>query len=172
MLMRLTKYSEYIGARSNAFSTFFHAYYKNLIKREVTLLDLKKAQRILFIGSGADPLSALNLKAYTTAHITLCDHDKSMIESARKKLRTQHIKAVSYLHKAGMDCSFEDYDVIYIAKQVNDKNAIINKILSLAPKAKILVRYGKNDRFYKHRSPKLCYYHTNGWTKTTCLYHA
>ncbi len=170
--MSLTKYTESLSRQLPMISNFYRPYYKQLLKSERSLLDFGAIKHMLFIGSGADPQSVLEMRRFTDAKIMLCDWDLDMINKAKEKLRLHSVKDVECVHQNGIFCPFKRFDVVYIAKQVRHKNEIIDKILRCAPKTKVLVRYGRNENLYNQQSPKKCHYHVRGFTAKTCLYHA
>lgn len=146
----------------------FHFYYKRLVRKELSLTTLSKSDHILFIGAGALPLSAVYLKKYTEANITIIDNNNEMITCANNYLKSTN-KDIKSLCIDGKNIDIDAYSVIFIANQVAPKSTVVNYILNHAKSnTKLFVR-GVYTNKHKYLCLKCRHYLAK--TKTTHLIH-
>lgn len=139
--------------------------YAELTKKEVSMITdsgvvLDKHSRILVIGSGPLPLTALSLFTQTGAHINQVD---SSLDAVRlgQLISQAYGMHTDYIHGFGDSVELDTvYDVVLIAalagKNVEEKQAILNNILPmLSEKGSILVRstYGMRQLLYPRIEP-------------------
>lgn len=156
--MRITKFTRQIEllATKNKFIYFFVSlYYRFLVKREAILARIDEDDRVLCIGGGMCPYTAILLHKYTKAKVTVIDNDKVCIEKSKCFLHHLGMDGidVSYSDGACVNCS--DYTVIHIAMQITPKEAVVDQILKMAQDgARVLARMPKNsfEGFYSNLS--------------------
>ncbi|WP_128895257.1 nicotianamine synthase family protein [Longirhabdus pacifica] len=124
------------------------SYLNNLskqLKDEIEIYRMNKDSYILFIGSGALPLSALTIAKNTGAKMMCVDIDEETIPLAREAtaklgLQTQ-IEFTS--DKVSQLVDRGQYTHAVIASLVNEKVKLIDELAqSIQPEAKVIVRYG------------------------------
>lgn len=123
----------------------YHLYYRELIRREIQLARIGTHDRILFVGGGSMPCSAIELARQIQAEIHVIDQDPAAVEKAQ-----QHIQALGLadcihcFHASGQTVDADDYTVILIAAQACPQQPIFEHILAKAGKhTRILVRHPK-----------------------------
>lgn len=120
-------------------------YYKPIVKREVKLANASPSDKILCIGGGYFPCTAVLFHKLTKATITVIDNDKDAVDGAVKlmeKLKLQN--GVIVKHTDGVDINPQDYDYVHIAMQISPKEEVFNKIYSsMAKGGKVMVRVPK-----------------------------
>jgi protein-L-isoaspartate O-methyltransferase len=96
-------------------------YYRKVICGEVALANITESDRILCIGGGVCPLSAILLHQTTGAKVTVIDNDFRCIPHAQQTVArlglSEHIK-VRYQDGRDLALSLSDYSVIHFALQV------------------------------------------------------
>lgn len=119
---------------------FLHLYYQKLIKKELTLTTINETDKILFIGAGAMPLSAIYLKKYTGADVTIIDNNKTMMDNALTYLKKQNTNITCQCCD-GQYIDLKAYTVIFIANQVSPKQHVLKHILiNSSPQTKVFIR--------------------------------
>ncbi|WP_031516003.1 nicotianamine synthase family protein [Desulfofalx alkaliphila] len=117
-------------------------YYKDIVKREVELGHIIPEDRILVIGGGPLPCTAMEIADQTGAKIVVVDKDPKAVEIARRVIKRYNMEDQIKVKLAdGINISAVDYSVIHVALQVCNRTKVLQNILSKAPQgARILVR--------------------------------
>ncbi len=140
-----TKNLEHLMSKSSILQNIILSYYKPIVEKEVRLSSPKKDDKILCVGGGYFPCTAILFHKLTGATVTVIDNDKDAIEKSKilvKKLGLDEKVIVTLTD--GVDISGKDYDVIHIAMQISPKETVFKKIHSTMRKdCKILVRTPK-----------------------------
>lgn len=119
----------------NKFSTFkfltklYGRYYKNIVGKEVELANIRENDRVLCIGGGSIPSTAIEIVSQTNALVDVIDTDDRAVEKAQKLIHNLGLndKIRVYL-KDGEKMDVRDYDVIHIALQVTPKEKVAQHI--------------------------------------------
>jgi D-arabinose 1-dehydrogenase-like Zn-dependent alcohol dehydrogenase len=147
--LRITQFTQHIELLATKSRLTFHitsAYYRMLVKREARLADIREGDRVLCIGGGICPYTAILLHKYTGAHITVIDNNRSCVEKARKFVNRLGLDKIKILPGDGRDICCYGYTVIHLAMQITPKESVINEILSKAEKGtRVLVRKPKKS---------------------------
>jgi len=146
----ITKLTYKIEQKAAQGGLFFHlasSYYKNVIEREVLLANIKAGDRILCIGSGICPFSAVLLHRCTGAFVTAIDNNPACIPKAQELIRRLGLCAfVEVLYAEGDSPSFPfaDYSVIHLAQQVSPfEQVFANAAHTAKPGTRLLIRRPK-----------------------------
>lgn len=141
MIKTFTTFYEKKAVHNRLLIFFANCYYKHMVKKEVNLLTIQAHHRVVFIGGGALPMSAILLKQKTGADITVVDCDLDAMEKGSAFVKKQGL-ALNFIHAHGEDLNPGVYDVIIVAKQVNAQHCVLYNIINQAkPQTKILMRY-------------------------------
>ncbi len=108
---------------------FFSLYYDEMIENEIALGRITAKDRVLFIGGGPFPWTAMRVAEKTRASVHIVDHDQRAIETAQRVIR-RHTCAerLSVQRADGKKVNAEHYSVIYIARQARPHLHIIENI--------------------------------------------
>lgn len=132
---------------SNLYFTrnFMFAYYKPIIKREVALSHADPRDKILCIGGGYMPCSAILFQQLTGAHITIIDNDKHTISYAQKIVDKLGLTdKITIRYQDGKDMLISEYDIIHMAMQVSPKTKVFNHVYSdMKTGARFIIRQPK-----------------------------
>jgi len=141
MLNTLTMHSEKVFPLM-PFNRFFAGlYYNRIIKKECALGDVKAHEKVLFIGGGAYPYSAVYIHKLTKAKLDVLDYDKAALMHAAKHLKPKEKDSITFYHGNGLTFNVAEYDVIFLAKQIIKKAEVIEHVLKTMKKsARLLVR--------------------------------
>jgi len=105
---------------------FLYERFAALVKRELALTSRTAFQRILFLGSGAFPISALLLHAETGVPVDCVARDSSAIELSRKVVESYGVgSAVTVLGDENSDYDTHNYDLIVIGILFRNKKSVL-----------------------------------------------
>ncbi|WP_145601861.1 nicotianamine synthase family protein [Yersinia frederiksenii] len=127
------------SAQTNAYLSSFDS----ALQLEIAEAGIKPGERVLLVGSGALPTTALVLVARLTATVFCYDCDPVAQRFARRLTRhlglTQQMPCINDLN----DLTARDIDHIIIASLVANKQVLLPRLQPLLPpRGKLLVRYG------------------------------
>lgn len=120
------------------------SYYKPIVKREVKLID-ELPKKILCIGGGNFPATAILFHKFTKAEVTVIDNDTSTIQTANELISRYKINEfVKVENIDGLEIDAKGYDVIHIAAQISPKDKVITQIRQTKDSnAKVIIRMPK-----------------------------
>lgn len=129
MIKSFTKFCEKILYRSNKLVNIYDLYYRNLVKKEIVLADIKNTDKVLIVGGGAVPCTAINIATKTNARVDVIDIDEEAIKSSSNLIKRLGLEErVRVYLENGRNIDVSDYDVVHIALQVNPKEEIVDNI--------------------------------------------
>lgn len=120
---------------------YYRLFYKDMIIREARLVDLKPNERILHIGGGNFPLTAIHL-ALKGYEIQVVDKSKQAVEDAKNVVKSWKLQdKIEIIEADGLNISSETFDVVWISLHVHPKDRIIKNLLkTLPPSGRIIYR--------------------------------
>lgn len=126
-------------AQTNAYLNSFDS----ALQLEIAAADIKPGERVLLVGSGALPTTALALVARLSATVICYDCDPAAQRFARRLTRhlglSRQIPCIDKLN----GLTDRDIDHIIIASLVADKQTLLTQLRPLLPqRGKLLLRYG------------------------------
>ena len=114
--------------------------YRPIVRKEIQRFRITSRDRVLFIGGGALPYSAYLIHQMTRARVDVVDIDEQAYRYARH-LATKHYPRAFYpYHKCGTQVDPTQYDVVIIARQVDNKKQVIKHLRSYKSFSRLLVR--------------------------------
>lgn len=125
------------------FIMYLHkVYYKKVVKKEIDLANITYSDRVLFIGGGSLPCTALEIAEQTGAKVWVIDSDPKAVKSAClviKKLKLEN--KVKVLLSKGEEIDVEGFSVIHIASQAFPREKIMENVWKKVNReVRILVR--------------------------------
>jgi len=106
-------------SKSNFLIKLYGLYYRNIVKNEVKLAGIRSCDRILCIGGGPIPSTAIEMARQTDACVHVIDMDGTAVVCARdviKKLGLAH--KITVEQARGEEVDISPYNVIHVALQV------------------------------------------------------
>lgn len=144
-MTRLTQKIELFATKSKLVYFLVSFYYRQMVKREAHLANISKVDRVLCIGGGMCPYTAILLHEYTNAEVTVIDNDHTCIEKSRHFLADRGLDNIHVFHSDGSCVNCQEYTVIHIAMQISPKETVIDSIIKKARNgARVLVRMPKD----------------------------
>lgn len=143
----ITKLIEKIFAKTLIPIPIYHFFYKKLVGDEIKLCSISCQDKVLCIGGGPIPCTAIEIARETGACVEVIDTDPSVIKFAQKVIKLYGLEAqVKAVHGLGQTIDPKDFSVIHIARQTYPKREVINNISNKASMGtRILVRCCKEE---------------------------
>tara|TARA_Y100001960_G_C14782785_1_gene888135 strand:+ start:3453 stop:4229 length:777 start_codon:yes stop_codon:yes gene_type:complete len=112
-------------------SFWYYDNYELITDKEVTLMkrnikDLE-SKKIIFVGSGSMPLTALIMHYKYGLDVTLLDMDREAVEKSQKLVKKLGLN-ITVEHKDFFEYNLSGFDVVFLASLVADKKQAIEKI--------------------------------------------
>lgn len=137
----------------------YEIYYRNIVRDEIELAEIKSNDKILCIGGGSIPCTAMEIANHTKAKVDVIDIDSKAVYISKAVVKRMGFGNQIQIKKAkGEDIDVEDYNVIHIALQVTPKEEVVKNIWDRSKLGtKIVVRMPKPGLrvFYSNLSEKL-----------------
>lgn len=150
LITAITQRLEYMVEKLPWTYLFFKKYYDQIIDKEIKLADIKETDRILCIGGGPCPCTAIELHKRTGARVWVVDNDREVVYNALRNIERLNLSDfVSVKYADGRDICPKAFDIIHIALQVTPKGKVFENLINKArPGTKILVRIA-TDKYSK-----------------------
>ncbi len=109
----------------------FRVYYRYLVKKEVEICKITDKDKVLFIGGGPLPCTAMEIVCMTGAEVKVIDNDIKSVEAARRLVNTLGMSdCIKVEHEDGRLVDTKDYSVIHVAKQAHPQEQIFEHLCS------------------------------------------
>jgi tRNA1(Val) A37 N6-methylase TrmN6 len=145
-----------------------------MVDLEIEMADISDNKKILHIGCGSIPATAILLAKKTNNSITAIDNDYSSTERAKKTINFFNLKdKISIIHSDGYNFSINNFDIIILSLGINPGYKIMKRISNLITKdIKLIYRTSSNfegnlsdnDSFLKNffKIEKIIHHNKNG----------
>lgn len=148
----LVAYLEKKVAGNRTLTSLYANYYQQVIDNEIKLASITAKDRVLNIGCGAIPFTALLVARKTGARVWAVDCDKTAVKIARRCVAAQQLEhLVTVMHLDGTDSIPFDYNVALVALQAKPKKAILENLLkSGAAQARLVFRRPRREMAHQY----------------------
>ena len=151
MIPAITEFTE--KALSHVPETYplMRLYYGSIVEREIQLAGIKRHDRVLCVGGGAFPATAIEICRKTGAAVDVLDCDADAVFHARELLRKMGMWQIFVHHGCGQTFDPSPYTVIHVALQVRGRDKILENLKRKAiDDTRVLVRLPREslERFY------------------------
>lgn len=128
------------SVRHPRFGRFYsRRFYAAMVDEEYRLADLSPDSRVVVVGSGPFPVTAVEL-ARRGCSVTAVDHDEAAIATARSVAEAAGM-AIRWMLADGVQLSYHGYDAVIVALHVEPKVQVLRRILGTAdPQTRIVYR--------------------------------
>ncbi len=142
MISIVTKLFEKFAVNSDFAYKVCKLYYKNIVNEEIDLASISPGDRVLLIGGGSIPCTAIEFAKRTQADIEVIDIDFKAVENAKNLVDKKGFNSRINIRLAdGKKIDPKNYDVIHIAMQVKPKESVLRHILDKSDSGlKVIVR--------------------------------
>ena len=139
------------------FGRFYHRlFYEPVIKKEIALARLRPGERVLHIGGGSYPFTALQLATYG-CEVCLIDNNDKAVAAAREVVARNHLlDRVQVLFGDGQEVNGSNFDAVWISLLVQPKKKIVARLLNtLAQEKQLRIVYRNPRGIFKYFYPAL-----------------
>ncbi|CAM2992331.1 nicotianamine synthase family protein [Hathewaya histolytica] len=113
------------------------------VENEILEFDINKKSKILFIGSGAMPITAFTINNEVNSEVVCLDIDNEALDLSEKLSNKYGIKNISFSSKDIRNFDLKSFSHIIIASLVESKLDIAKYLLeNIDDDTKIILRYG------------------------------
>ena len=115
------------------------------VKKELKIFEINLLSKVIFIGSGAFPISALTIAKHTGAEIICLDIDVEAVEMGENLAKLIGLESsVTFTNKTVSELdSVKDATHVIIASLVKDKIEVLEDLKFVLPEdAQVILRYG------------------------------
>ncbi len=128
--------------------------YRKVVEREIKLAGITGKDRILNIGCGAIPFTAIFLAKKTGAPVHAVDTDQEAVELARNCIRSFGLSGqITVEHASGDQGRFPSFSVAVTALQARPKEAILYNLLNQSELSVRLVFRKPKEQLHHHYDP-------------------
>lgn len=109
--------------------SFYLKPYQSMVDQEISILSILPHPKVLVIGCGSLPATALALNNRYPSVIDCVDLDKKAVSNAKYVLSSLNkLDTISVYHKNGLNHSVNKYDIIFILYGIKDQKQILKYI--------------------------------------------
>jgi len=142
LLDRLYNIYEIIFTNMSFFSFLYLKFHEPSVKKEIKMADISKSDKILHIGCGAIPYTAVIVSKELNTEITGIDNQARSINLAKKFLIKHKIHNKIHVEKeSGETYNVSNFDIILISYGIGDIEAVLKNVFdNLKNNGKIILR--------------------------------
>lgn len=123
--------------------------YRRVLENEIKLAHIQSTDRVLNIGCGSIPFTAIYLKRLTGAQVWAMDIDQEAIEGANRYLKSIGMEGDITLYQGdGSQTIPLDFTVALVALQAHPKEGILRKLSAVSPASRLIFRLPREK--YRH----------------------
>lgn len=102
--------------------------WKNLFRKEMEMAHISKNDRVLHIGCGPFPITAITIEKMTDASVVAIDNNHKAVELAKKYIKKRNIKNIKIELGNGTNYPAKDFDIIIITNAVVPRKQVLDNI--------------------------------------------
>lgn len=142
IMCKATKLMEHLAASVPVLINFVRLYYKEIVAREIALGGISSQDKVLCIGGGPLPCTAMEIAQKTGASVWVIDNDPVAVSKAKQVIKKLGLsEQIQVMCCDGLQIEASKFTVIHIALQVQFQDKIVNNLWRHAPNgARILLR--------------------------------
>ncbi|NLL22701.1 MAG: hypothetical protein GX260_02835 [Tissierellia bacterium] len=147
-----TRLLEKVICSSKKLVTLYGKYYNKIVEREACLADLDESHKVLCVGGGSVPWTAMLFALLTGAEIDVVDIDHQAVYNGQKVVKMFDLQnKVRVMRSNGLWIDAVTYDAVHIALQVSPKAEVLDHLNSCCrPGTKIIMRMPKESLAYDY----------------------
>ncbi|MCC5910528.1 MAG: hypothetical protein JJT76_08845 [Clostridiaceae bacterium] len=149
----LTKELEKVLSFFPMSNSFLRLYYKNIVEREISLGEISSKDKVLCIGGGSFPCTAMEIASRTGAYVQVIDMDPCAVENSKRLIKKLDLsEKVKVIKASGEEVDPSGFSVVHVALQAYPQDKIVKNLLKNSENnIRILVRSPKTliKSFYK-----------------------
>jgi 2-polyprenyl-3-methyl-5-hydroxy-6-metoxy-1,4-benzoquinol methylase len=127
---------------------WYYDFHRDQVEAEIRFANPRRGLRILCVGAGPIPHTALRIVAETDAIVDAIDNRPWVVRCAMRSVKRFGVaERVRIVLADGLRYPLDSYDIIFIANHVSSKGAIVRRLQSEARPGAIAVL--RNSMFYR-----------------------
>lgn len=117
-------------------------YYRNMVRKEIEQGNVSSRDRVLCIGGGPLPCTALEIARQTGARVQVIDYDLAAVSIARRVIARLNMEdKVKVIQAGGQHVDVGGFTVVHVARQASPLVEILENVWFNSPQgARILIR--------------------------------
>lgn len=122
---------EKVASRFDIISSNYFKMYQELVDKEIKMAGISKNDKVVVIGCGSLPITAILVTLKTKAHVVAIDKDKRAVKDADKYIKNHHLESSIEIKYADGDVyPLKKFDVIYLTYGLKKKEDIFDYIIN------------------------------------------
>lgn len=136
-------------------ASFYSRRYNGVIRKEVKLADISAGDKVLNVGCGGIPYTAMQIASITGAMVWAIDNNAEAANTAKKCIAAAKMEdRITVLHSDGRDKFDFPFDAALVTLQAEPKQEILENLLRQAePGARIIFRNPRPE--FRHQYDSL-----------------
>ncbi|MCD8501113.1 MAG: hypothetical protein LRY71_04800 [Bacillaceae bacterium] len=157
-LVEFTKKVEKFCAVIWPLAFLFRMYYYPIVKREVMLANITKSDKVICIGGGSLPWTAVEIARQSGATVKVLDCDFKAVMLAKKFVKAIKMEeVVEVVYGNGLTFEPKDCTVIHLASQVQPQEQVLEHMLSYKKSSpRVLIRVPKQRKTHRLWDQCIC----------------
>ena len=133
---------EKIAFKFPKISSIYLDMYKEIVEKELSMINPSKEDLILIIGSGTLPATPIIITRTTNAKITAIDIDENAVKEARKYIKNLNLEEnINVIQGNGVNFSLIDFDIIFVLYGMRQQKEMIDNISkNITQSTKVILR--------------------------------
>ena len=108
---------------------FLRMYYTNIVANEIALGKIRCDDRVLCIGGGPLPFTALEIADKTGAEVEIIDNDMYAVEAAKKLIKRLNMSdKINVVYGDGREIDTSKFSVVHVALQAKPHDSILKNV--------------------------------------------
>ena len=148
----ITAFLEKRIARSKVLVTLYAEFYREVVEREIELAGIGEEDRVLNIGCGAIPFTAILIARLTGARVWAVDCDLAAVKTARFCVAAQGLKdLITVVHLDGRAEIPFPFDLALVALQARPKREILTNLFRCGgPGVRLVFRSARSSMAHQY----------------------
>jgi precorrin-6B methylase 2 len=139
---------EKVGSKFQVVSALYLDLYRDIVSKELALLQLTKNTKVLVIGGGSLPATPMLLTMATGTSIDIIDKDPEAVTTGQQFILSYHLEdKLKVINTNALHYPLTPYDVIIILYGVKQPNKVLQYIASqVSEKTRVILRVITDDQ--------------------------
>ncbi len=139
-------------AANRTIVSLYAGYYRKVVENEIKLASITAEDRVLNVGCGGIPFTAVLIAKMTGARVWAIDCDEAAVKVARRCVAAQRLEhLVTVVHHDGAAQIPFAFDVALVALQAKPKKAILENLLQqCGSRARLIFRRPRRELAHQY----------------------
>ncbi len=140
------------GAGSALLVALYSRIYNEVIRNEIALAGISTADRVLNVGCGGIPFTAIQVARLTGAKVCAIDRDGDAVQVAKRCIASMKLdEQISIVKSDGTDSLPSDFDVAIVALQAEPKKELLKNLIYYGgPSARLVFRCPRQELSHQY----------------------